>query len=131
MLKFGSIAKGRLHDSCGLPFAKRDFCNFSKLPSSCQQSPEAAKSCCFALIPIVCHSISTRYPPVKIRPNCKGETTWLMWHPLCKTRSLQLFQSPLIMSAKARGYQILLFGVDPDCLPLDLNKTSTRRNLAR
>ena len=89
--KIEGFAKGGPHDSCGTPFAKRRFGNFSKLPWSCQQRQEVPKSCCLALIPTVCHTISSRYPHLEIRSSSKWATTWTMWSSLSKTRFPQLF----------------------------------------
>ena len=108
--KFGPIAKGGPHGSCGPPFTKRGFCKSSKLPSSCQQREEASESCCLALTTNVCHSICRRYPLVKIRPDSKGWTTWVMWF-----RALQNEVSATLRNVphdinKARGCKILMFG---------------------
>ena len=70
--KVGPIAKEGPHGSCGPPFAKRRFGNSSKLLWLSQPRPQAPKSCCFGLIPIVWHSIGTRYPHLEIRPSSKG-----------------------------------------------------------
>ena len=86
-----------------------------KLPWSCQERPEALTSC-LKFIPIVLPSISQGYPHLEIRPNTKGGTTWAMWSHLCRTRFLLLFETFLIMWGKARGSEILPFGVDSDCL---------------
>ena len=110
---------GQQHVSCGSPFAKRDLYNSSKLPCSCQQRPQTPKHCCLALISIVWHSIGKRYPHLEISPSSKEGTTWLMWSSVWKTRFVQLFETSLLLSEKARDSQIMLFGVDSDCLALD------------
>ena len=64
--------KGGTHGLCGVPFAKRGFCNSSKLPRSCQQRTEAPKSCCLPLIPIRWNSIGRRYWHTETGRNSKG-----------------------------------------------------------
>ena len=85
-----------------------------------QMWPEAPRSCCLA--------IGRRYGHLEIGPNNKGGTTWLMWSPLCKTTFWKLFETSLILSAGARGSEILLFGVDSDCLAVDWQEVWTLGN---
>lgn len=55
----------------------------------------------------------------------KRGTTWTMSSHLCKTRFLQLIETSLVISGKARGYQMLLFGIYSNWLSLNMKEMST------